>query len=95
MSSRQTVLDTKLVEIQTAGRTISGQNAAAEERVKVLEAWLAEVQLALEILMDELSMTDTKLCAELSVVKESLRVDKTRVGCLECKLTAEAEKGQQ
>lgn len=73
---------------------MSGQISAAEERVKYREARSSETQLALETLTDESSRTETKLCAVLSVVEESL-TKKTCVKRRERKLATEVEKNSR
>lgn len=88
-------LEDELVGIRAAGRTMSGQISAAEERVKPLKAWLAETQFALEKLKDESSSSETEHRAELSFVKEVNRTEKTRVERLKRELATEVEKRRQ
>lgn len=73
---------------------MNGQISAAEKRLKSLKTRLAESQLALEKVPNELSMTKAKLWVETSVVQRSLRAKKTRVRYLECQLTTEVQKRQ-
>lgn len=64
------------MEVWAAGSTMSDQISVAEERVKSIKARLSNTQLALEKLTDESSRTKAQLRAELSVVGESLKVEK-------------------
>lgn len=83
------------MEITATGWTASGQLPVAEERAKSLTARSAEAQSALERLTDEPPRREAKLWAAMSVVKESLRAEKTRVERLKRQLATEIVKEQQ
>lgn len=58
MSNRQTNMDSNLVETRSAGRTMRTQIPAAENQIKNFKKQVANAQLAVEKLADELPKTE-------------------------------------
>lgn len=83
------------IDICTASLMMSSQISATEALVKSLGAWFVETRLALGGLRKELSRTEEEFPAEMTVVKELLRAEKTRVDRLARKRATEIEKRPQ
>lgn len=92
MSSRQTSLDAKLVEIPPAGRTRLSQTTAGVDRIKPLKAQLANVRMALEKLTDELLGAKAVFQAGKVDVDESFGAEKTRIESLKRRFATDVGK---
>lgn len=95
LSSRQTDLEAKLVEIRAAGHTMRAQNTAGHGRIKAPETQLTNALFALERLPDESFWTEAELRSRMVAIEESFEAEKAHIDAFIRKLATEAEKMQQ
>lgn len=95
VSSRQTDLEAKLLEIRAAGRTMRSQISAVEGRIKDLEVMLTDARMALEKLTDKSARTKADLRAENVAIESSFEAEEAHIKSLNRELATEVMKKQQ